>query len=668
MRKKTKWFLIALSALVIAGIAAGTISFWPKAAFVPEEVDLSRHFYASMMNIIEDGQSDYVIVRGAQASPTEITAAEKLQAYLLRVSGCKLEIVADDTPAGEKEIAVGETNRGGQWYWENRDELGDDGFIIEARGDGKIYIAGGKRGVIYGVFDFLERYLGCLWLTPETTIIPEMRTVAVPEEIDVLGIPAFAYRSPQIDFASCTPETEGSVDYCLANRINGHMATAVAEEKYGGLLDYQIGGAYFITMDEALYAEHPDWFALNEEGERVFGEYGSPCMSNEGLIQYYIDYALGLVAENPEIECIGMGLNDTALSCQCETCKAIYAEEGTIGKVGESGGTQARLFNRVSAALDEVGSPAKLGTHAYAANAEAPQKTKYPDRAVLYFAPIGSCYAHPFATCTYKGTVNHRRQLEDWVKAASNFIQFDYPCNYDHWNAPYPLWAALQPNIQYFYENSFIGLFNCGGAEHDTSFFPMTAWLYGKLLWDPARDMEALYREFLPAYYGEGWQYLREYVRITSEELTGQKFLGRATHFDRTDSPGKRGLLSMRGGEVKYVDALWEHAKALAKEEWQLTNVRRAEISYRIWKADTFRGEFSLFAKRTRNNRQLLADLWALGLTQHGFDHLYVTPEESERLGVYRLTPRYWTWRMLGYTTKEKAESFPQMVWGWLFW
>jgi len=117
---------------------------------------------------------------------------------------------------------------------------------------------------------------------------------------------------------------------------------------------------------------------------------------------------------------------------------------------------------------------------------------------------------------------------------------------------------------------------------------------------------------------------------------------------------------------MKYIDALWANAKALAADDRQLTNLRRAEISWRIWKADTLHGEFSLLKKRTQSNRQLLSDIWELGLTQHGFDHLYVTAEESDSLKIYNLTPRYWTRRMLGGSAME-AKNFPQLVWRWLF-
>jgi len=662
MRKLTKILAGALALLMLIGIIPASAK--PMAPFDPAKIEAAED-KVPKMNIIEDGSSDYIIVYGENASPSEATAAQKLSEYLERITGFAMPFITDAKPAYGPEIIVGKTNRENDenFYLIDREGLGDDGFVIRivVSDLGKsIVIAGGeKRGTLYGVFDFLEKFCGCRWFSPEIVIVPEAQTLAVPDKIDEREVPAFLYRSPQIVSAHF-----GDTDYCLANRVNGHAASGVADEKYGGVVDYRLDCvAALITYDAELYNEHPDWFAVNKKGERVFGEYGSICMSNEEVIRFCIDYAL----ERADWDCIGMSHNDTDLSCQCEGCKAIYAEEGTLGKSGESGATLVRMLNRVSDALDEVGSQAKFGILAYAATMEAPQKTKLTDRTIVYFAPIGACYAHPFETCTYKWTIEHRRQLEDWVKAGGNFVQWDYPCNYDHWNLPYPLWEALQPNIKYFYENNFIGWFNCGGATCDTSFFPMTTWLYGKLLWDPYRDMEALYADFLPKYYGEGWQYIREYIRAISEEFTGRKVGGRVRHFDRTTGAGNKGLLHIKRDELKYVDALWENAKALTKEDWQLTNVRRAEISYRIWKADTFKDEFSLFGKRTQNNRQLLEDIWELGLTTHGFDHIYVTVEESERLGIYRLTPRYWTWRMLGYRTREKANNFPQLLWGWIF-
>jgi len=672
MRKCTKILVDTLALLLLIGIIP--VSAKPMEPFVPKKLEAIEDA-APKMILIEDGESGYVIVRGAQASLSEVTAAEKLSEYLERISGCALPIVTDEAPAQGKEIVVGKTNREGpDTYQIPRDELGDDGFILRTTGESVIIAGGEKRGTLYGVFDFLEKFLGCLWLTSEVTVVPEAKTVAVPAEIDVLEIPAFAFRNPIV-----VPYLCRGADYCLANRINAGTGQ-VAGEEYGGVMNLNAGHNVGSVLKDEYFGEHPQWFALNKKGERVCGEYANPCMINEEVIQLYIAYALEYAAMETPPACISMALNDTDLCCQCESCVAVYVEEGTRGGRGESGATLVRMLNRVSQALDEIGSDMKIGTLAYAASMDAPKHTKLSDRVVVWFAPITMCYAHPLKTCTGKESTYNRSQLEGWVKIAGNFVQYDYPSNYDYWNLPYPMWAALPMNIQYFYENGFIGLYNCGGAECDYGLFSMTGWLYAKLLWDPYADMDELYAQFLPVYYGDGWQYVREYIRIAGEELTGRKVWGKTGHFDRGQGAGNKGLLYMKRGELEYVDALWENALALGGEGWQLANLRRAQLTHRVWKADTMKGEFrGLFSSgRIASNKQLLEDIWELDVTILGFDHKFVTVEQSERLKIYRLMPRYWSGRQLGYDViggidsagkdrgQGRAKNFAQLVWGWI--
>jgi len=656
MRKFTKCLAAVLALLLLIGMAP--VSAKPMEPFVPKEY-VAQTDTAPAMNIIEDGASEYVIVRGINASSSEITAAEKLQEYLERISGCALPIVTDEQPVQSKEIIVGKTNReGADTYQVDRDAFGDDGFILKTVGDTIVIAGGEQRGALYGVFDFLQKFLGCRWFSTEVIIIPETATVAMPKEIDVLEAPAFKFRNPQIVGPM---STAGGLppDYALANKINGTGTGAVYPEEYGGALKYNSShDMYAILPAEAYFGEHPDWYAMDAKGNRVPD---NPCLSNEEVIQFLIDYALRRVEEDPGLICIGMGLNDSGVSCQCEACRAIYAEEGC-----QSAGTLVRMINRVCAALREAGSETMIGTFAYAATIDAPHKTKLDSNAVVYFAPIGLCYAHPMESCAMKDSAKHRKQLQDWKNVTEKIVIFDYPCNYNHYQLPRPSWAVLQPNIKYFYENNSIGLINCSNMRCDMSLSLLNTWLYAKLLWDPYQDMEALYADFLPLYYGDGWQYIREYLRVISEELTGRKLWGRTRHFQCCDGPGNKGMLYMKRGEIKYCDDLWENAKALAKEDWQLANVRRAEVSYRVWKADRLKGEF--LTNHAQSSRQLLADIWELGVTQHNEDYEadYITIEDSERLGIYYLMPRYWSWRQLGRSTKE-AKNFPQMLWRWLF-
>ena len=223
MRKCTKCLagtLALLALLMLIGIIPTSAK--PMGPFIPKKIEAIEDT-APKMILIEDGTSKYVIVRGAQASPSEVTAAEKLQRYLERISGCVLPIVTDDEAARDYEIIIGRTTREGiDTYEVPRGELGDEGFILKTVGESIVIAGGEKRGTLYGTFDFLEKFLGCLWLTGEVTVVPEAQTVAVPAEIDVLEKPAFAFRNPIV-----VPYLCADVDYCLANRINAGAGVVV---------------------------------------------------------------------------------------------------------------------------------------------------------------------------------------------------------------------------------------------------------------------------------------------------------------------------------------------------------------------------------------------------------------------------------------------------------
>ena len=128
---------------------------------VPDETDTTdAEYIAEGLHLIVDGTSDYVIVKGENASPADANAASELQAYLKQISGAELPIVTDTKAETAKEIIVGKTNRETEGEFP-RETFNEDGFIIKTVED-KLYIVGTEeRGTLYGVYEFLESYLGC---------------------------------------------------------------------------------------------------------------------------------------------------------------------------------------------------------------------------------------------------------------------------------------------------------------------------------------------------------------------------------------------------------------------------------------------------------------------------------------------------------------------------
>jgi len=142
------------------------------------------------VRIAQDHVSDWRIVCPPPASPAIDWAATELQSYLAQISGCKLPIVK--RVRGKPALAIGLRP---ELAPDDRALLpppakGYDGYAVAIvpatrKTPARIVIAGdNSRGVIYGVYDVLER-LGCRWFYPtqdaaDPEVVPRQATLSLP--------------------------------------------------------------------------------------------------------------------------------------------------------------------------------------------------------------------------------------------------------------------------------------------------------------------------------------------------------------------------------------------------------------------------------------------------------------------------------------------------------
>ena len=149
----------------------------------------------TMKYLINDGKCDYSIVIADNASETEEFAAKELVYFTQEVVGIKLPIKRDSEVSyneSTKIISIGKnklSKKAGVTL--TATEVNTDGFAFRNVGD-MIFINGYyDRGTLYGVYEFIEKYLGVKFLTSDATYIPETKNVMIEETLNVLEKPAF---------------------------------------------------------------------------------------------------------------------------------------------------------------------------------------------------------------------------------------------------------------------------------------------------------------------------------------------------------------------------------------------------------------------------------------------------------------------------------------------
>ena len=114
-----------------------------------------------------------------------------------------------------------------------RVKVGSDEFsLLSAKKENRTLLtitAGRGRASLYGVYAFLERYIGFKCFTKDIERFDKVDTLAV-EDLDIRENPAFEYR--EVYFRSAFDS-----EFCVKNRLNSNMAY-IPKEKGGKLKFY----------------------------------------------------------------------------------------------------------------------------------------------------------------------------------------------------------------------------------------------------------------------------------------------------------------------------------------------------------------------------------------------------------------------------------------------
>ncbi len=367
-----------------------------------------------------------------------------------------------------------------------------------------IRISGGRpRGVLYGVYEFLDRYGGVRWLSHDCTHTPDKGILSIPEP-GICFEPLLSYREPYI-----TEAFDG--DWSARNRMNSNRADL--QDYHGGKITYAGFVHTFnkLVPPEEYFSSHPEYFS-ELDGERI-SEKTQLCLTNPDVVRIAAQRAISWLRENPQADIVSVSQNDWRNPCQCRECSRIDEEEGTHA------GSLLHFVNRVAERIEEEFPDKLVDTLAYQYTRKPPRNIRPRKNVVVRLCSIECCFSHPLAECPENR--EFRTDTQGWSRVAHTLHVWDYVTNFRHYLMPFPNLRVLQPNVRFFAYNSVKGIFEEGNYSDGGggAFAALKSYLLSRILWKPYCDLESAMEEFTEGYYGEAGKGVREYIDLLHDDV-----------------------------------------------------------------------------------------------------------------------------------------------------
>ncbi len=498
---------------------------------------MSAGFAQAALPIAENGEARAVIVHhGHTAVAPNLreearrqgpipSAVDALQDYLQQITGAELPVVASLDEAGDRPAIV----------FELVDRLpgasdrptAGEAYRIKTTGNRLTLTAATALGLHHAVHGLLEDHLGCRFYTMKRAglgyggrgfeIVPRQPTLILAA-IDDLQEPAFANRGLIFKL--------GTYPWVLQNRGVGLVGDTTSGALAAGHNMYNLLPPRDGKQGKGLFADHPEFYPMNREGERqpdwAYGICGTnpdlPTFLAQGLERDFQQHVAA--AKGGEVDWsrpFKAGQGDGFSGCQCPACRKLVLEEQS------EAAPLIMALNRALAILGKDYPKAQVITFAYFETLDAPKTIKpHPN---LWINVVSSACSQN-AGGDQMGPIrdnpanrDYERAIREWPKIAPNRVTV---WHWDTYRAEWPSMFYIADNWRLMRDAGIYGVNpqTCGGPWDR-----MIEWLHFKLAWNPDLDNDALVRQYCEDVYGqEAGGHLYDYLKL------GQKAVEASLH------------------------------------------------------------------------------------------------------------------------------------------
>lgn len=482
---------------------------------------------APSLTLYKQGADPPTIFIDLRATPPEKFAARELRDHLQKMIGRPIDIRTDywikGTPPGHY-IAVGQSRFTTDL---ETSSLTTEQYLIDVAPH-RLAIIGGRdrqRGVLYGVYEFLER-LGVRWYRPEPwgEHIPSLAEITLPFGKTLATVPTYSYRS--VLGGGFTRNAEATLDqsewaslWALRNRLNG--ADPGSDHRYGGQVSPSFDHIYYQLIPvEQYFDTHPEYFCFYKGQRRRTNPDGPTrpdnptglqlCLSNRDLQDLFAQKLIAKAKGRYDLDKVTFSAtpNDACPFCECDQCKAMDDPQDPT-----SMSNRVCAFTNIVAKKFAAAVPgARVSLNAYSSWTAPPTIVKQIEPNILiHLALINdwSDYTQPFLSKNQTWNTRTRESFFQWKKlGVSEIYTYEYWSGYG-WPGPLPLGRTIADRLRAYRQFNVRGVYNETHPSWGTQ--GLELYLASQLLWHPNLNLDQELSLYYRNYYGPAERPMRHY-------------------------------------------------------------------------------------------------------------------------------------------------------------
>ena len=498
--------------------------------------------------LVSNGVLNFVVIKPENAHETILFAIEELNKYIFLVTQQKLEIIEEKNIKGQNFISIGKTSKLTELNLNfNYDCLNEDGFFIKTVG-GNIYIDSyNKLGIIYAVYDFIEKVLGVKFIASDCEYFNKNTEVYL-EDLDIVSIPDFTRRIYLNATSMGISNRYIDYEFCLKKRYNHSFINY--PEKFGGRSNVWGRGKdqhhnfhYFVPKD-LYFVSHPEFY-YHDGRYDLGGENGWTIdllngITEDGQLDESMDMSVAKIVieemkkdivNNPDIDYFNFEQEDGPFCYP-------YKENTEKGKILKKYGRSGILIRFCNVVIKELKKWAEkelnnrkiyLVTFAYEYTNKAPvifngeriqpidETVVADENIIIRLALGGNRYYSYFDDNQYEWV---KESLKEWKTVANNFMFWAYDCDFSKYLWYLPFRHRISKDMLGF-KNMHVSDLIIQGAYtfYNHWLDKIKEYIYSKLLWDSTRDIEQCFSEYLEIYYSVAAPQVKEMMDILDERL-----------------------------------------------------------------------------------------------------------------------------------------------------